>query len=283
MVVNSYIPVDLKDCLEELERDNYWLFAGGTDLMIRKRQWQGASRKFKSPVMFINDLEELNGITCDEDYIYIKACNSLLDVYKSPLVPEILKKAVFTMGNPAIRNMATIGGNVANAAKVGDTIPVLFLLDGKLELKSKNDNRLIKISDFIKGKYDTDLRKDELLYQIIIPNKFFQVNYFNKLGTRHGDILSKLSVSSVLTIEENIIKDFRVAFGAINDKPLRDRFIEEKLINKEISQGQSLIYTIIQDYRTLLHGETDKRSTRRYREETAIKILHNYLKEELYE
>lgn len=283
MVVNSYIPIDLNDCLEELARDNYWLFAGGTDLMIRKRQWHGASRKFKSPVMFINDLKELNGITTDGEYIYIKSCNSLLDVYNSPLVPEILKKVVITMANPAIRNMATIGGNVANAAKVGDTIAALFLLDAKLELRSKNDCRIEKISDFIKGKYETDLKKNELLYQIIIPNKTFKVNYFNKLGTRHGDILSKLTVSSVMTIDDNIIKDFRVVFGAINDKPLRDRSIEEKIINKDISQGQSLIYTIIQDYRLLLHGETDKRSTRRYREETAIKILHDYLKEELYE
>ncbi len=283
MVVNSYIPVDLKDCLDELATEDYWLFAGGTDLMIRKRQWHGASRKFQKPVMFINDLQELNGITADEEYIYIKACNSLLQVYESPLVPEVLKKAVFTMANPAIRNMATIGGNIANAAKVGDTLPVLFLLDAKVELRSKHDCRIEKISDFIKGKYDTDLRKGELLYQIIIPNKKFQVSYFHKLGTRHGDILSKLSITSVLTIENNIIKDFRVAFGAINDKPLRDHLIEEKIINKEISQGQSLIYTLIEDYRVLLHGETDKRSTRRYREETAIKILHNYLKEALYE
>jgi len=283
MGVDSYIPVDLKDCLEELATENYWLFAGGTDLMIRKRQWHGASRKFQAPVMFINDLADLNGITADEDYVYIKACNSLLEVYNNPLVPEILKKAVITMANPAIRNMATIGGNIANAAKVGDTLPVLFLLDAKIELRSKNDRRIEKISDFIKGKYDTDLRKGELLYQIIIPNKNFEVSYFHKLGTRHGDILSKLSISSVLTIKDHVIKDFRVVFGAINDKPLRDRFIEEKIINKEISQGQSLIYTLIEDYRVLLHGETDKRSTRRYREETAIKILHNYLKEELYE
>ena len=283
MGVDSYIPIDLKDCLDALATEDYWLFAGGTDLMIRKRQWHGASRRFNKPVMFINDLKALNGITADEEYIYIKACNSLLEVYNSPLVPEILKKAVITMANPAIRNMATIGGNIANAAKVGDTLPVLFLLDAKLELRSKNDRRIEKISDFIKGKYQTDLRSGELLYQIIIPNKNYQVSYFNKLGTRHGDILSKLSVSSVLTIEDNIIKDFRVAFGAINDKPLRDRFIEEKIINKDISQGQSLIYTLIEDYRLLLHGETDKRSTRRYREETAIKILHNYLKEALYD
>jgi len=283
MVVNSYIPIDLKDCLNELATEDYWLFAGGTDLMIRKRQWHGASRKFQKPVMFINDLKELNGITADEASIYIKACNSLLQVYESPLVPEVLKKAVFTMANPAIRNMATIGGNIANAAKVGDTLPVLFLLDAKVELRSKHDCRIEKISDFIKGKYDTDLRKGELLYQIIIPNKKFQVNYFHKLGTRQGDILSKLSITSVLSIEDNIIKDFRVAFGAINDKPLRDRFIEEKIIGKEISQGQSLIYTLIEAYRLLLHGETDKRSTRRYREETAIKILHNFLKEALYE
>lgn len=283
MEVKSYIPIDLDDCLNELINEDYWLFAGGTDLMIRKRQWHGASRKFIRPVMFINDLEELNGIESDDDYIYIKTCSSLFDVYNHKEIPEILKMAIITMANPEIRNMATIGGNVANAAKVGDTLPVLFLLDAKIELRSKNDKRLEKISDFIKGKYETDLRKGELLYQIIIPKKEYDISFFKKLGARRGDTLSKLSVSSVVDIKDNRVKDFKVSFGAINNKSIRDRYIEEKMINKPISEAEGLIYTVLNEYKNLLYGETDKRSTKRYREETAIKILHNFLKEALNE
>ena len=283
MEVKSYIPIDLEDCLGELGNENYWLFAGGTDLMIRKRQWHGASRKFVRPVMFINDLKELNGIESDDDYIYIKACNSLAEVYENDEAPEILKKAIVSMANPEIRNMATIGGNVANAAKVGDTLPVLFLLDARVELRSKNEKRIRKISDFIKGKYQTDLRKGELLYQIIIPKKEYDINMFYKVGSRHGDTLSKLSVSCTMNIENNFVNDFRVAFGAINNKSIRDRYIEEKIINKPVSEAEGLIYTVLNGYQDLLYGDNDKRSTKRYREETAIKILHKFLKEALNE
>lgn len=278
MEVKSYIPSSLEDCLNELLNENYWLFAGGTDLMIRKRRWHGASRNFKRPVMFINEINKLNGISSDKDYIYIKSCSSLLEVFNNNEIPKILKKAVIEMANPAIRNIATIGGNIANAAKVGDTIPVLFLLDAKIDIISKNNLRREKISDFIKGKYQTDLRQGELIYQVIIPNKDYNITFYKKLGTRHGDILSKLSVSSVMDIEDSIIKDFKVSFGAINNKSIRDRFIEEKIINKNIIEAKGSIYTLLKEYSALLNGQTDKRSTRIYREETAIKILHNFLK-----
>ncbi len=74
-----------------------------------------------------------------------------------------------------------------------------------------------------------------------------------------------------------------MSFGAINNKSIRDRYIEEKIVNKSISQAEGLIYVVLNEYKDLLYGETDKRSTKRYREETAIKILHNFLKEALNE
>lgn len=283
MEVVTYIPNSVDEALEKLREKEYWIFAGGTDLMIRKRQWHGASRRFKKPVMFIQSIKALQRITFDEDYIYIGATASLRKIAEHPEVPEILKKGILKMASPPIRNVATLGGNICNAAKVGDTIPILFLLDARVEVIKKGDRRLEKISDFIKGKYETDLRKGELLYRIWIPRKKFTLSKYYKLGLRHGDVLSKLTVSCVMSCDQEVITDFRVAFGAINNKPIRDQYIEKKILHKTCNQAREYMYAMIKDYERLLHGESDKRSTREYREKTAINLLHKFLKEALYE
>lgn len=282
-MVESYIPTSLYDCLEELNHKVYWIFAGGTDLMIRKRQWQGASRNFKKPIIFINNLEELKGISSDENNIYIKACTTQREVVTNEQIPKILRMAVAQMAAPPTRSIATIGGNICNAAKVGDSIPIFYLLDAKVEIKSKFDTRITPIEEFIVGKYQTNLRADELLYQIIIPNKKFDINFYHKLGNRHGDILSKLSTAFVMNIRDHKVEDFRAVFGAINDLPIRRRTLENLLIGKKIEKAQAKIYDLIMGYEKVFDAEDDKRSTKQYREVTALKLLRKFLKEELYD
>jgi len=67
--------------------------------------------------------------------------------------------AIKSIGSPQIRNIGTIGGNVANASPAGDSIPALFVMEGKARVKSIDGERIISIEDFFLGPGKTALKE----------------------------------------------------------------------------------------------------------------------------
>jgi xanthine dehydrogenase iron-sulfur cluster and FAD-binding subunit A len=86
-----------------------------------------------------------------------------------------------------------------------------------------------------------------------------------------------------MNIREHKVEDFRAVFGAINDLPIRRRTLKNLLIGKKIEKAQAKIYDLIIGYEEVFDAEDDKRSTKQYREVTALKLLRKFLKEELYD
>lgn len=268
-MVNSYRPETLDELLEILSKEDVHIFAGGTDLMIRKRQWQGAERRFEKNVVFINHLDELKGIRVFEDRIEIGALTSHRDICDSKL-PEYIKRVYKKMGNPPIRNMATVGGNIVNSAKVADSLPLLFSLEAEVELISKKSKRVLPIEKFIIDKYKTDLASDEVLSKIIIPKTDVISFSYRKVGQRNASILSKVSVIAIRTKT-----DIRIAIGAVNPRVIRDKSIE-----KFLKETLDVDGTVIK-YQNIMHGEDDTRSTGKYREKVAANILYEILRGDL--
>lgn len=168
-MIKNIRPESLEALLDYIDQEDFYVFAGGTDLMIRKRQWQGAQRRFDKPIIYISHLQALKGIEVFEDRYEIKSCTTQSQVAESDLLPEYIKGPIAQMATPSIRNLATIGGNVVNDASVGDSIPILFALDAKVVLRSVSGVREMTIQAFIRGKYKTALKNNELLEKIIIP------------------------------------------------------------------------------------------------------------------
>jgi CO/xanthine dehydrogenase FAD-binding subunit len=264
----SYRPETLDELLEIINMEDTNIFAGGTDLMIRKRQWQGAERRFDKSVVFINQISELRGIKEFEDRIEIGTTTSHREICDSNL-PEYIKCVYRKMGNPPIRNMATVGGNIVNSAKVADSLPLLYCLEAKVKLESKGGERTIAIEKFILDKYKTDIKKNEVLTKIIIP-KINVIDYsYRKVGQRKASILSKVSVLLIRT--DN---DIRISIGAVNPIVIRDKEIEIFFVETSDVEG-----TLIK-YKNIMKGEDDNRSSRRYREKIASNILLDFLRGE---
>lgn len=278
-MVKSVKPKTLEDCLAIISEDFYWKFAGGTDLMIRKRQWHGAARKFEKPVVLIGDLEALKGIYEYEDRFEIMSCATLTEIVNDKRLPEYIREPIKQMASPPIRNIATMGGNVCNAAKVADSIPILFALNAKVVLVKTGSQRTLEIEAFILGKYKTRLEQDELLYKIIIPKIENNVYHYKKLGTRKGSILSKLSFFGVANVADSKLTEFSVSIGALNDLPLYSKDIEQKVLGMTKEDLIKEKETIIKAYKSLMSGQTDKRSTKEYRETTACKFIDAFLRE----
>ena len=102
----------------------------------------------------------------------VGALAAIYDIEASPLVRQhypVLAEACHVVANIRIRNMATIGGNLAHGDYQSDPPTVLVALNAVVELLSRAGTRQMKLSDFLKGSYETALEPGELVSALIVP------------------------------------------------------------------------------------------------------------------
>jgi xanthine dehydrogenase FAD-binding subunit len=276
-----YRPDTLREALIQREEAGAIPYAGGTDLMVKRRRWSGLAPFFDRPVLFIGHLSELQSVERNADAITISSACTLTALLDHKWVPDILKRAIKEMGSPAIRNVATIGGNICNASPAGDTLPVLYALDASLVLESISGRRALPVERFIKGPGETVLHDNELLTQIIVPLRKYSIACYKKVGTRKANSLSKLSFVGLAKTGGGRVQEVRISFGAVAPCVVRSREIEEKIVNKTGEDIKTSLSNISALYSELIHPVSDQRSTSRYRSEISLRLLNHFLSSEL--
>ena len=280
-MVRVFMPQSLKEALRIRKEEKAIPFAGGTDLMVKRGRLRGLAPYFEKPVLFLHKVKELTGVKFEEGRVRIGALSTLSEILENRDIPLILKYAIAEIASPAIRNLATIGGNICNASPAGDTLPPLYVMNARVVLSSFTSEREMKIMDFIKGPGSTDLKEEELLKEIIIPVEFFNIVFYRKVGTRKANSLSKVSFAGVARLDDGIIKDIRISFGAVAPTPLRAPEVEEEIIGKNKVKIIAKIPDILEKYARIIRPIDDQRSTARYRKTISLKILEYFLKEEI--
>ena len=276
-MVNHYIPHNLKDALKILDTHDCYIMAGGTDLMVMKHQRSGLIPNFDRDVCYVANLKELQYIFEDEQGVHIGAGTKFTDIEECEIVPEILKQIIHELASPNIRNMATMAGNIANASPAGDSIVGLYLLDATLELVNAHGSRIVPINEFVLGVRKIDLKKNELIKEIFIPHHDDLNTYWRKVGSRAAESISKVTFAGGYEVEDNIVKDFRMAFGSVNITCARSRKIEEKYIGMTVEELHTHIEDILKDASKLVSPITDQRSTKEYRQKVAMNILKDFI------
>ena len=276
-MVKAIIPNSLNEALEHLNSQKFRIVAGGTDMLIQHHNLSTLPINYRDDVIYIASLEELQGITEDEQNIFIGSCEPLEAILENQKSPKILKETILEMASPAIRHTGTLGGNIGNASPAGDSLVTLYLLDAKLEIKSLSNTRIVNLIDFIKGVRKIDLQDNELISKIIIPKVNFTKAYFKKVGPRLSDAISKLSFTGAITIENDIIKDFRFAFGAVNITVVRIKEIEEEYVDKSISFLKTNIDSISEKYSQYIRPIDDQRSNKEYRKQVSLNLLKDFI------
>lgn len=273
----GFKPANLKEALKIRASYPTVLFAGGTDLMVQKARGFRLPPAFPKPLLFITQLSELKNIYVERADLHIGSAVTLNDLLKCEIIPEIMKTIISQMGSLPTRNLATIGGNICNASPAGDILPYLYAMDAYLVLQSYENTRKIKINEFIKGPGKTELKTTEILTEIIIPNKKFEMNYYRKVGTRKGMTLSKCSFLGMADTENLNIIDIRIAFGAVAPTIVRERKIENMLIGCKVTELSGQAYDIPKNYAKLIKAIDDARSSRKYRENISLSLLEDFL------
>lgn len=235
--VKCYMPQTLQEALEIRNETHATILAGGSDLMVSKSMGAGITPAFSCPVMLITGVKELKGIRALPDgSVEIGALTTSAEISRSELVHPLLKDAASRMGAIALRNSATIGGNIGNASPKGDMPQPLILLDATVVLKSIDSERTIKVDDYILGSKKTALADNEIITKVIIPKQDFTHIFYRKIGMRRANAISKLTLSAAAVVKDGIVVDFRASSGAAGPKVARSRAAEEMLIGKSIRE-----------------------------------------------
>lgn len=275
-MVEAYRPLKLKEALELAAREKCILFAGGTDLMVRKKRWSGLEPGFENPVVFVSDIIELKQTVVSNDFLEIGSACTCASIAENSRVPEYIRKVILEMASPGIRNIATMGGNICNSSPAGDTLPMLYALDAILELEELSGRRELNVTEFITGPGKNLLRHGEILTKVKIPLKQFAHTFYRKVATRRSTALSKLSFVGLSEIREDKLVDIRLAFGAAAPTVVRSRGLEEEIINMS-SHNILDVDWIIKEYSKLIKPIDDQRSTALYRKKVSLKLLREFL------
>ncbi len=161
-------PATLEEALDLLHEygERAKVLAGGTDLVVQMK------RKKANPEAIISlfRIQELNFIEIDSE-IRIGPLTPLSRIASHPLFTgrlALLREAALAIGDVQIRNIATVGGNIANASPSADMPPALLALGAKLRLRKKGGERVVGLEDFCTGPFCTHLEGDELIVEIFI-------------------------------------------------------------------------------------------------------------------
>ncbi|MGF6950423.1 xanthine dehydrogenase FAD-binding subunit [Neobacillus sp. B4I6] len=275
----------LDQTLSQLNREECTIMAGGTDVMVLHKSGRGVPLKLPKPLVFIDHLSELKRVYQNQKDLHIGACCTYSELLEHPLIPVPLKNAIKTIAAPAIRNRGTLGGNICNASPAGDTLPLLYVYNAKLLLRSVKGDRMVAISDFIQGPRRVQRNQNEILAEIILPSVLADGAHvvFEKVGNRNADAIAKVGFAGYIRINDARIEDVRFAFGAVGPTMVRSIDIERKLVGKTIPLADADIAQVVAAFDKIIRPIDDQRSTATYRKTVALNLLRYFLSMKQYQ
>ncbi len=141
------------------------------------------------------------------------------------------------LGTPAIRNQATLGGNLCNAAPSADTAPPLLVLGATAKIVGKEGEKIVPLEAFFVGPGQTVLGQDHLLAEIQVPNPLAHSGgVYLKQKRRQGADLAVVGVAALVVMEGKVLRDVKIVLGAVAPTPIRARKAEEILKGRKLDQ-----------------------------------------------
>jgi len=257
-------PTSLEDaCAFIANNDDAKVIAGGTALLTL----------IKHGIFVPKILVNLKKIQAASDISYgaqtglrIGALTTIYDIEASPLVRRhytVLAEACHVVANIRIRNMATIGGNLAHADYQSDPPTVLVALEAIVELLSRTGMRRLKLSDFLKGSYENAIEPGELVSAVIVPPPDHLRGTYTKFTTGSSEERPCVGIAALASMDEGVCVELRLVVGAVSPKPMRLQSAESMARGERLTQ--SLIERIAHDAERNVDPIDDSRGTADYK------------------
>jgi aerobic carbon-monoxide dehydrogenase medium subunit len=230
-----FAPQTLDEAISLL--DNYGpqasVLAGGQSLIpLMKLQLAAPSY-----IVDINRIAGLSDIHEGHGYLHIGSLTREVDLDSSQLVRTkytILHDATSVMADPLVRNMATVGGNLAHGDPANDHPATMLALDAELVAKGSKGERLIPISEFFEGPLTTALNHGEILTEIRVPAPPPGTgSAYLKLKRKVGDYATA-GVAVVISVGDGVCQRAGIGLTNVGTTPIKAGNAESFLIGKRL-------------------------------------------------
>lgn len=267
------LPADVDDLASILQaQPEGTIIAGSTDVSL----WVNKLMRDISPVVFIGHLEELKRIETRDGVLnlgagvtYAEAASSIAEQF--PQMAEFWSR----IGGAQVRNMGTIGGNIANGSPIGDTPPPLIALGASIVLRKGEARRTIKLEDYFAAYGKQDRQLGEFVESIQIPclpeNNLFAVY---KISKRRDEDISSVCGALRVRVEGGKIREAIIAFGGMAATPKRATAAEAVLIGQPMALAtfEAAATALAKDYQPI----SDMRASADYRLLVAQNLLRRF-------
>jgi xanthine dehydrogenase small subunit len=250
--------------------------AGSTDVGL----WVTKQMRDISPVLFIGGLDEMKGISEHGGAITIGAGVTYTEAFSflAERIPA-LAALIDRIGGEQVRNMGTIGGNIANGSPIGDTPPPFIALGATLVLRKGSERRTMPLEDFFIAYGKQDRRPGEFVESVTVPlpkpDESFAVYKVTK--RRDEDITAVLGAFRLSLAADGTVASIMAAFGGMAATPKRAHAVEAALI------GQPWSELVIEQATAAFESDftplTDMRASAEYRILVAKNLLRRFFLE----
>ena len=268
--VKYFAPLSVEEVLKILAEwgEKGTLLAGGTDLVPKINNYE-----LKPEVLIFLGGLGLDYVKESGGGLAIGATTTTAWLTEDAMVAEkasALAEAAHLSGSDAIRNSATIGGNLANASPAADLATPLLVMDAEVLIKGSEGERILPLKEFFKGPGQTALKPQELLVEIRIP-AFKGKTAFRKLGRRKAMTLSVVNVAVRLDGGSKKSSEARIALGSMAPTPMRCEKAEAMLQDKAL--GRELIKACAEQAVNETSPIDDQRATAWYRKQAGAALV----------
>lgn len=249
------------------------VLAGGTDLLVQIRE-----KHNRGEIMIdVTDVKEISSIEFSPEFVTIGAMVRFTDVVESDELKSRLPglwDACKSVGSPQIRNLGTLGGNLANGSPAADSAPPLMALSAVVTAVSTRGERSIPLNEFYLGKGKTALELDELLTAIKIPVSKEKPVFieFEKLGLRNALAISRISAAVCLELDgEKNITACGIGSGSLGLNPMKETELEAWMMGKTFNED--LIKEAADKFSDIVENRLSGRSSMPYKREAVQGVL----------
>lgn len=273
----AILPADDDDLAAALlEYPQATLIAGATDVGL----WVTKFLRPIGPAIFLGHLDALKTVHVDGDALHIGAgasysdCQSAISDHFPHLAPYWDRIAGWQ-----VRNMGTVGGNIANGSPIGDTPPVLIALGAEITLRRGDMRRVLPLERFFIDYGKQDRAEGEFVEAIRVPLPAQgQIDAAYKISKRRDEDISSVAAGISVIRRGDTITQARIAFGGMAATPKRAAKAEAALRGTVWSEAafEQAAQALAQDFTPL----SDWRASSEYRMLAAQNLLRRFFLEQ---
>lgn len=247
-----YFPETLGELLQIYRREaDALIYAGGTFILSQRA---GRFVDLPPTVISLQDVEELQRVSRTERYVELGATVPVRQIIRlgDGNIPAALYAALRHIGPPAVTGLATLGGNLAVPGRIMTGVPVLTLLDARVELRRQGGSRWLPVGRLHRADGSLDLQPREVITRLRVPLYPWTTQLFRRFGSELAPDSNPLTFCGVARASNRIVEELRIIGSTGHPRMLRNKSMEAELVGRRLPLPEREVAQAVEAY-----GEPD--------------------------